>query len=139
MILGTGIDIVNVERIERLISRWGDRFLTRVFTEREIAWCQKRVRFSDCLALRFAAKEAFLKAIGWGYQNGIRWTDMEVRSDPLGKPLFTLRGKAQEVMEARKVDQVLLTLSDERPYALAHVILEGKDDEGSNRSADAGS
>jgi holo-[acyl-carrier protein] synthase len=139
MILGTGIDIVNVERIERLISRWGDRFLTRVFTEREIAWCRKRVRFSDCLALRFAAKEAFLKAIGWGYQNGIRWTDIEVRSDPLGKPLFALRGKAQEVMEARKVDQVLLTLSDERPYALAHVILEGKDDESSNRSADAGS
>jgi len=133
MILGTGIDIVNVERIERLIARWGDRFLTRVFTEREVAWCRRRTRFSDCLALRFAAKEAFLKAIGWGFQNGISWADMEVRSDPLGKPLFSLSGKAKEVVETRKVDRVLLTLSDERPYAVAHVILEGKDDEGGNR------
>ena len=132
MILGTGIDNVNVERIERLMARWGDRFLNRVFTEREIAWCRRRIRFSDCLALRFAAKEAFLKAIGWGLQNGIRWTDMEVRSDPLGKPLFTLCGKAKEVVEARKVAQVLLTLSDERPFAVAHVILEGRDDEGSH-------
>jgi holo-[acyl-carrier protein] synthase len=128
MILGTGIDIVNVERIERLLSRWGDRFLTRVFTESEIAWCRRRIRFSDCLALRFAAKEAFLKAIGWGLQNGIRWTDMEVRSDPLGKPLFTLHGKAKEVIETRKVERIFLTLSDERPYAVAHVTLEGNDD-----------
>jgi holo-[acyl-carrier protein] synthase len=130
MILGTGIDIVHIERIERLISRWGERFLVRVFTEREIAWCRRRIRFADCLALRFAAKEAFLKAIGWGLQNGIRWTDMEVRSDPMGKPLFTLRGKAKEAVEARKADQVHLTLSDERPYAVAHVILEGTDDKG---------
>jgi holo-[acyl-carrier protein] synthase len=130
MILGTGIDIVNVERIERLLSRWGDRFLTRVFTEGEVACCRRRIRFSDCLALRFAAKEAFLKAIGWGLQNGIRWTDLEVRSDPMGKPFFTLRGKAKEVVEARKVEGVFLTLSDERPYAVAHVILEGKDEKG---------
>jgi len=132
MILGTGIDIVHIERIERLISRWGERFLARVFTEREIAWCRRRVRFADCLGLRFAAKEAFLKAIGWGLQNGIRWTDMEVRSDPMGKPFFILHGKAREAAEARKVDQVHLTLSDERPYAVAHVILEGEGYEGRN-------
>jgi holo-[acyl-carrier protein] synthase len=138
MILGTGIDIVNVGRIERLISRWGDRFLTRVYTETEIGWCRRRVRSCDCFALRFAAKEAFLKAIGWGLQNGISWTDMEIRSDPLGKPIFGLRRKAKEALDALHVEHVLLTLSDEPPYAVAHVILEGTDHESGNRRADAG-
>ena len=66
MIFGTGIDIVNIERIEHVMSRWGDLFLDRVFTEKEIFWCQRRARPSECFAVFFAAKEAFLKAIGTG-------------------------------------------------------------------------
>ena len=132
MVLGTGIDMVNIERMERILARWGDHFLHRVFTAREILWCQKRVQASECYAIRFAAKEAFLKAIGWGWRNGIQWTDIEVENDPLGKPSFSFYRKAKEVLETLCVRRSFLTLSHERPYAVAHVLLEGKDDEGSH-------
>jgi holo-[acyl-carrier protein] synthase len=133
MIIGTGIDIVNIERIESMMARWGDLFLGRVFTEREIVWCQQRTRPPECFAIRFAAKEAFLKAIGRGLRNGIQWTDIEVENDPLGKPLFSFHRKAKEVLETQQIEKALLTLSHERPYAVAHVLLEGHSDEGSNR------
>ena len=90
MIIGTGIDIVNIDRIERLMARWGDLFLGRVFTKKEIARCQRRARPPECFAIRFAAKEAFLKAIGWGLRNGVQWTDIEVENDPMGKPTLRL-------------------------------------------------
>jgi len=83
MIVGTGIDIVNIDRIERLMTRWGGVFLSRVFTETEIVWCQQKARPPECFAIRFAAKEAFLKAIGWGLRNGIQWTDIEVKNDSM--------------------------------------------------------
>jgi holo-[acyl-carrier protein] synthase len=90
MIIGTGIDLVNMERIERAVNRWGNLFLRRVFTEKEIEWCLKRTRPSECFAIRFAAKEAFLKAIGWGLRNGIQWIDIEVENDAMGKPFHRL-------------------------------------------------
>jgi len=133
MIIGTGIDIVNIERIEGVMARWGGFFLDRVFTEREINWCQQRTRPAECFAIRFAAKEAFLKAIGLGLRNGIHWTDIEVENDPMGKPLFSFHRKAKEVIENHHIQKALLTLSHDRPYAVAHVILEGRNDEGSNR------
>ena len=126
MIIGTGIDIVNIERIERLRTRWGDLFLDRVFTEREIARCQKQARPSECFALRFAAKEAFLKAIGLGYREGIRWIDIEVENDSMGKPFLSVHRKAKEFIQTLRIHQTLLTLSHDRPYAVAHVILEGE-------------
>jgi holo-[acyl-carrier protein] synthase len=126
MILGTGIDIVNIERIERMMVRWGDFFLGRVFTHREIFWCQQRTRPSECFAIRFAAKEAFLKAIGKGLRNGIQWIDIEVENDSLGKPLLSFHRKAKEALETQRIKKALLTLSHERPYAVAHVILVGK-------------
>jgi holo-[acyl-carrier protein] synthase len=133
MIIGTGIDIVKIERIERIVSRWGKLFLNRVYTEKEIEWCQRRARPASCFALRFAAKEAFVKAIGWGFQNGIRWTDIEVERNPMGKPFLSLRRKAKEIAETQRIERVHLTLSDEPPFALAHVILEGGDHESRNR------
>ena len=133
MVIGTGIDIVNIQRIERLMARWGDLFLSRVFTEREIVWCQKRTRPPECFAIRFAAKEAFLKAIGWGLRNGIQWTDIEVETDPVGKPLLSFHGKAEEVIKTLRIHKSLLTLSHDRPYAVAHVLLEERDDESSDR------
>ena len=125
MIIGTGIDIVSIERVERMISRWGDLFLRRVFTPREMGWCQKRRRASECFASRLAAKEAFLKALGWGLRNGIQWTDIEVINDPLGKPMVTLHHKAGERLGTLGVSKSLLTLSHEHRYAVAHVVLEG--------------
>ncbi len=133
MVVGTGIDIVNIERIESMMARWGDLFLGRVFTEREIVWCQKRTRPPECFAIRFAAKEAFLKAIGRGLRNGIQWTDIEVENDPLGKPMFSFHRKAKEVCETLRIQSALLTLSHDRPFAVAHVLLEGRDDESSDR------
>ena len=100
MIIGTGIDIVNIERIERLLTRWGDLFLRRVFVEGEVSRCQQQARPSECFALRFAAKEAFLKAIGLGYREGIRLTDIEVVNDPMGKPSLRLHGKAGDLFQA---------------------------------------
>ena len=132
MVIGTGIDIVNIQRIERMMARWGDLFLSRVFTEREIVWCQQRARPPECFAIRFAAKEAFLKAIGWGLRDGIQWTDIEVETDPTGKPLLSFHRKAKEVTETLRIHKALLTLSHDRPYAVAHVLLEERDDESSD-------
>lgn len=133
MIIGTGIDIVHIERVEQLLNRWGDRFIRRVFTEKENLRCRRRPRPSECYATRFAAKEAFLKAIGSGLRNGIRWTDVEIESDPLGKPFLLLHGRAREVSESSRIRNAHLTLSHERFYAVAHVLLEGTDDEGCDR------
>ena len=133
MIIGIGIDIVNIERIEKLMGRWGDHFLGRVYTEREISRCRRQSRPPECFAIRFAAKEAFLKAIGSGLRNGIQWTDIEVENDPLGKPLLCLHRKAKEVLQTCRIERTFLTLSHDQPFAVAHVLLEGKDDESSDR------
>jgi len=133
MIVGIGIDIVNIERIERVVARWGSLFLSRIYTDREISWCQQRPNPSECFAIRFAAKEAFLKAIGSGLRNGIQWTDIEVEKDPMGKPLLSLHRKAKEALETQRIEKAFLTLSHDQPYAVAYVLLEGRNDEGSNR------
>jgi holo-[acyl-carrier protein] synthase len=133
MIIGTGIDIVNIERIEHLMTRWGHLFLGRVFTEKEIARCQRQARPPECFAVRFAAKEAFLKAIGVGLRKGIHWTDIEVVNDSIGKPSLSFDRRARELLQTLRVQQALLTLSHDRPYAVAHVLLEGANDESRNR------
>lgn len=133
MILGTGMDIVNIERIERVCHRWGDRFLGRVYTKGEIDRCRKRARPSECFAARFAAKEAFLKAIGSGLRNGIHWRQIEVENDLVGKPFLLLHGRAKEVLEAYRIERTFLTLSHDRPFAVAHVLLEGKYHESGDR------
>ena len=133
MIFGIGIDIVNIERIEQVMARWGDLFLGRVFTEKEIFWCQRRARPSECFAVLFAAKEAFLKAIGTGLRNGIQWTDIEVEHESSGKPHLSFRRKAKELLETNRIQKASVTLSHDRPCAVAHVILEGRNNEGSDR------
>jgi holo-[acyl-carrier protein] synthase len=129
MILGTGIDIVNMERIAHLITRWGDLFLSRVFTPNEIARCRDRANSSECFAVRFAAKEAFLKAVGTGFDKGIHWKDIEVANDSSGKPFLLFYRTALEWTRTLGVRRSFLTLSHDRPYAVAHVLLEGGDDE----------
>jgi len=133
MIIGTGIDLVNIERIEHLMARWGDLFLARVFTEKEIARCQRQARPPDCFAIRFAAKEAFLKAIGLGLRKGIHWTDIEVLNDSMGKPSLSLDRRARELFQTLRIDQAFLTLSHDHPYAVAYVLLEGKNDASRDR------
>jgi holo-[acyl-carrier protein] synthase len=132
MIFGIGVDIVNMDRVKRMIAQWGDLFLRRVFTEKEISWCQKRIRSYECFALRFAAKEAFLKAIGFGLRSGIQWKDIEIESDINGKPYFIFYRKAKEIIESSQINHAFLTLSHDKPYAVANVILEVRYDEGCN-------
>lgn len=125
MIRGIGVDIVKVDRIEKAVERWGYRFLKRIFTAAEIERCQQRARPAQCLALRFAAKEAFAKALGLGMRKGLRWRDIEVVHDHLGKPDLLLYNQAQRLLEAMEASRTWLSLSDERESALAVVVLEG--------------
>ncbi|MDH3555107.1 MAG: holo-ACP synthase [Deltaproteobacteria bacterium] len=125
MIRGIGVDIVKVDRIEQAVERWGYRFLKRIFTAAEIERCQQRARPAQCLALRFAAKEAFAKALGLGMRKGLRWRDIEVVHDHLGKPDLLLHNQAQRLLEAVEASRTWLSLSDERESAVAVVVLEG--------------
>ena len=124
MIRGVGVDLVSVRRLERAIERWGQRFLDRIFTPAEIARCEQRVRPANCLALRFAAKEAFAKALGLGMQQGLRWRDIEVVQDELGKPDLLLHNRAEQLLGTMQAQKTWLSLSDERDSAIAVVILE---------------
>jgi holo-[acyl-carrier protein] synthase len=125
MIYGIGVDLVKVERIERVLARYGDRFLERVFTEREIAYCRGRAWAASALAMRFAAKEAFSKALGVGLRKGgIRWREVEVIPNPLGKPEIFVSGRAAELCATAGIENMHLSLTDEDHRALAVVILE---------------
>jgi len=125
MIYGIGVDLVRVARIARVLERYGDRFLNRVFTPLEIAHCRGKVGTAAGLALRFAAKEAFSKALGVGLrQDGIRWREVEVVPDPRGKPELRVTGKAAQLCAEAGVTGLHLSLTDEDRLALAVVILE---------------
>jgi holo-[acyl-carrier protein] synthase len=126
MIYGIGIDLVKVARIKAAIERYGERFLGRVFTTREIAYCQRKVRGRDsAFALRFAAKEAFSKALGVGLRrDGIRWREVEVVPNPMGKPEIAVSGRAADLCAEAGLTAMHLSLTDENDQALAVVILE---------------
>ena len=124
MIVSTGIDIVAVYRIRKTIART-PRFVQRVFTEAERAYCEgKGVGASQSYAGRFAAKEAFLKALKTGWRGKITWTEIEVVSDELGAPSLNLTGEALTLIKERGADRVHLSISHTDEYAFAQVILE---------------
>jgi holo-[acyl-carrier protein] synthase len=125
MIYGIGIDLVKTARLAAAIERFGERFLTRVFTPQEIAYCQGRRHRDSAFALRFAAKEAFSKALGVGLrQHGIRWREVEVVPNPLGKPELQVTGRAADLCTQAGITHMHLSLTDENDQALAVVILE---------------
>ena len=126
MIYGIGVDLVKVARIKAAIERHGERFLNRVFTPQEIAYCQRKTRGSEsAFALRFAAKEAFSKALGVGLRrDGIRWREVEIVPNPLGKPELSVSGRAADLCAASGITHMHLSLTDENDQALAVVILE---------------
>jgi holo-[acyl-carrier protein] synthase len=125
MIYGIGVDLVKVARIAAALERHGERFLSRIFTIQEAAHCQGKVRAASMLAMRFAAKEAFSKALGVGLRKGgIRWREVEVVPDPRGKPELAITGRAAELCAAAGITNMQLTLTDEDQYALAVVVLE---------------
>ena len=130
MIYGIGVDIVNIKRMEGVIQRWGDRFIKRVFTEDETEFCYKRAFPPSAFALRFAAKEAFSKALGLGMKNGLRWRDIEVFHFPLGKPGLKTLGRSSEICRENKINGFHLSLSDDGEYGIAMVVLEKSDETG---------
>ena len=130
MIYGIGVDLVNIERIEMVIDRWGKRFTDRVFTPQEIAFCNKRVFPPQSYALRFAAKEAFSKAIGLGMKKGLRWKDIEVFHSSAGRPCLKLHGRASELCREEEIICSHLSLSDEEDYGIAMVVLEKSNETG---------
>ena len=124
MIVGIGTDIVEVDRIEREYHRLGADFSQSLFTSGEIAYCEGRRNRFESYAARFAAKEAFLKALGTGGRDGISWQDIEVIRDERGRPDFVLRGRAQELARERGVERMYVSLSHSRQLATAVAVLE---------------
>jgi len=121
-IVGIGTDIVECLRIGRMIERHGEVFLTRVYTEREIRYCQERKHAIEHFAGRWAAKEAILKCLGSGWRRGLCWTDMEVRNDPAGKPCVLMCGAAKDLAQNLRIADILLSISHCRAYATAYAV-----------------
>jgi holo-[acyl-carrier protein] synthase len=124
MIVGTGIDIAEVQRIREAIERHGERFVRRIFTEGEIRYCDSKANRIERYAARFAAKEAAMKALGTGWNHGVRWQDVEVSRQPGSRPTITFHGKAAEVAKKLGATNVALSLSHTAEQAIAEVILE---------------
>ncbi len=124
MIVGTGIDIIEVSRVAASIERFGRRFLERVFTAAEIRYCESKVNKMERYAARFAAKEAALKAIGTGWRRGVAWRDVEVGHEPGGRPTIMFSGRAAEFAARIGMRHAAVSVSHTREYAVAQVILE---------------
>jgi len=124
MELGLGTDIIAVARIASLLERWSDRFLNRVFTADEIAYCRTKRYQAEHFAARFAAKEALIKALGVNAWQRINMLNMEVQRTAGGAPYFELSGSVAQLADKKKIDQIKLSMSHCREYAMAVVVLE---------------
>lgn len=124
MIQGIGIDLVENDRIEKIINKWGPKFLQKVFSEGEINYCASHIQASIHYGARFAAKEAFLKALGIGLGRGVKLREIEVFHDDQGKPDLFLHGEAHLQIQQRKIIQIHLSLTHTKKYATAIVLLE---------------
>jgi holo-[acyl-carrier protein] synthase len=124
MLIGTGIDVVEIGRIAQSIERYGARFLERIFTADEIAYCQRKKNCAESFAARFAAKEAGAKALGTGIQHGIAWTELEVRRTRGERPTLHFSGRALKIAEKLGVKHISLSLTHSKEMAIAAVHLE---------------
>lgn len=125
MILGTGIDIIEVTRIAASYEKFGERFVNRILLPDEIAYCLGHRQPAPFLAVRFAAKEAVSKAFGTGIGAQLGWQDIEIRRKESGEPYVVLHGKGQELFAARGAKALHVSLSHTQQYAAAMAILEG--------------
>lgn len=121
-VVGIGTDIVECLRIAQMIDRHGELFINRVYTPREIQYCQSRKQATQHFAGRWAAKEAALKALGTGWIKGISWRDVEVANDDAGRPAIILRGGAKEVAKKLDVGDLLISISHCRSHATAYAL-----------------
>ena len=124
MIVGLGVDIAEVERVKGAIERHGKTFLRRVYTPREIEYCEGFKNKFERYAGRFAAKEAAMKALGTGWGRGVRWVDLEVVRERSGRPTLTLSGEAKKIAAQLGVKHIALSITHTEKQALAQVIFE---------------
>jgi holo-[acyl-carrier protein] synthase len=125
LIVGCGIDLVKIERIEKIIKKWGDNFTSRVFTLLEREYCEKKKGNKyQSYAGRFAAKEALLKSLGLGLR-GINWKEIEIENNELGQSIIETSGKLKKIASEKGVSKYFITISHTKDYAIAQVILEG--------------
>ena len=124
MIVGMGIDVAEVERIRAVIESQKERFLHRVYTDKEIAYCEQFKNKFERYAARFAAKEAAMKALGTGWSRGVRWRDVEVVRERGGRPGLSLKGEAKKIADALGVKHIALSITHTADQAIAHVIFE---------------
>jgi holo-[acyl-carrier protein] synthase len=120
MFVSLGIDLVEVGRIRKALDRWGERFLHRIYTSKEIEYCNKKAFPEQSLAARFAAKEAVFKAMGIGLSGGMSWTQVEIINDPKGKPEVRVGPKVSPLIGNKKI---LLSISHTREFAIAQAVL----------------
>jgi holo-[acyl-carrier protein] synthase len=126
-ILGIGVDIVEIDRMKAAINKWGAHFLNKIFTEREIKYSNSKRFCHQHFAARFAAKEAVVKAFGGTNKYPIQWTDIEILNDKEGRPVVEFSGDAIKLKELKNIDQVMLTLSHSKHYAVANAMLLTKE------------
>jgi len=124
VIVGIGIDLAEVDRIREAIERHGQRFIQRIYTEKEIAYVERKANKFERYAARFAAKEAGMKAVGTGWKRGVRWRDFEVTNLPSGRPTLQLHGEAAKFAENLGVRNIALSITHTAAQGMAIVILE---------------
>ena len=124
MIVGIGIDLAEVSRIREAIERHGQRFIQRIYTEKEIAYVERKANKYERYAARFAAKEAGMKAVGTGWKRGVRWRDFEVTNLPSGRPTLQFHGEAAKFAEELGVRNIALSITHTAAQGMAIVILE---------------
>ena len=125
MIVGIGIDIIDIRRIEKTINKYGDRFIKKCFLQTEIKRSENKRNTVQSYAKRYAAKEACAKALGTGLAKGVYWKDIEVSNNNLGKPILTLHNKAAKILNqiSSNNTRIEVSLSDEKNYAISNVII----------------
>jgi len=121
-VVAHGIDLVDCKRLAEAIGRHGERFLNRIYTKNELAYCRGRKRELEHLAGRFAAKEAVLKLLGTGWKDGIAWTDIEVVNTPSGKPVVKLAGQCRLIADQQGLSSILISISHIDTHAIASAI-----------------
>jgi holo-[acyl-carrier protein] synthase len=124
MIIGSGIDMIEIRRIQRSMDRFGTRFLDRVYTAGEQAYCLKKRHAAESFAARFAAKEAGAKALGTGISYGINWLEIEVVREPSGRPTLRFHGRAKQIADRLGCARSALSITHTEELATASVVLE---------------
>lgn len=124
MIVGSGIDLIEIERIKQSVERYGQKFLNRIYTAAEQAYCLRKRNSAESLAARFAAKEAGAKALGTGISRGVNWLEIEIVREPGGRPTLRLYGRAAEIATRMGVVHIALSITHTTDLSMASVLLE---------------